>query len=125
FCCAKSDGPHTTGLRIPARNDASCDLREALSPYRILDHDRHDVPAVIEAVDPQLVVRQLEKVGKQEHEAPTGHRAPVRFQMLEDARQEVRLGGERTVESELRQRPLRARWTPQRFLFGEIEVAEK
>ena len=80
---------------------------------------------MIEPVDPQLVVRQLEKVGKQEHEAPTGHRAPVRFQMLEDARQEVRLGGERTVESQLRQRPLRARWTPQRFLFGEIEVAEK
>ncbi len=79
---AQPHEPRAPGCR-GQRHDDAVDLRKALLPDGILDHDRDDVPAAVERVLPRFDRRRREEVGKDEDEAGRGNGAPVESEEVE------------------------------------------
>ena len=71
--------------RVAERDDDPADVGKALLPDRILDHNRYDVPEVLDGCQPRLARGRVEKVREDEDEAPGGDVAAMLEEVLERA----------------------------------------
>jgi hypothetical protein len=60
---------HHTGPWVADWQTNAAYSREALLPYRILDHDRHEIPPATQPAQPRRGRRRREEVGEHEHKA--------------------------------------------------------
>src|SRR5437868_3877299 len=65
----QSNAGNAAGRRVRDREERAADDRKALLPHRILDDDRHDVPATPASAQPRLDRGRPKEVGDDEYEA--------------------------------------------------------
>ena len=126
---AQPDQPDGARTRVGDREPDAAHGRKALLPQRILDHDRHDVPAVAHRAHPRRCRGRREEVREHEHEAARRHLAAVRGEELERALERVRTARRRAcrrprARSISQRRSRRPRRQPPRLAVAKVERAD-
>src|ERR671918_657497 len=101
---------------IAQRHDDAAHVRETLLPDRVLDHDRHEVPTMLDGGQPQLTGRRRDEVREEEDERARRHRArvlgEVRDRALEPVGGAAVLGRPQALVAQLDELPLAFRLPP-------------
>ena len=123
---AQADAGDLAGVGIDVGHDEPGDIREARVPDRVLDQDRHDVPAPGPDAHPRRAARRHEEVRQQEQERAGGHIASLPDELLEPALDVVARRAERAAVDEVAEVALSARRPPHLFAVrAQVEIADE